>query len=227
MDSEIAIDWQLPDRKIPMSFPRFRAKYDVYDETIEYLQALVKALITARSRSAFLATIEEPALHDAFVHFRSLDHQIGQVHRDTTTEWISESREGYKHPSRAMLLEFLHLPSSTSHNALAEAMAESAYARCALVFTFTLLYGEAAGLTSVADQEALYNSYDHSIDPYITASAAKMWHDTARQRRPGRNDGPDEYHLLYLAPDTTLLTTDRKFATWVGDTGVSVRYEQN
>ena len=225
LNADIVIDWQIPKRKIPGAFAIIREKYDVFDDTVLYLQKLVNVAVSSRSRAEFEDRIQGSPLTDAHEHFRSVDKQLDESHRETIEGWIRESPVAFADPSRSMLFDVLSLPESTTHAQLCYAMAESILGCQIFVYAFMELYAEEQGINDEAGQERLYHSYDHSIDAYVAVSASKMWRHAATKQQPARNDGIDEDHLLYLPPGVTLVTSDRKFAQAVEEARVPVRFE--
>jgi hypothetical protein len=225
LNTDVAIDWQTPNRKIPAAFDLLRNAYDIFDDTNAYLQKLAELAVRCRSRAEFADRLGDSPLRDAHHHFVQLDKQIDGVYKGAMSAWLTKSRATFAHPSSNMLLETLGLSADAPHDELCEAMAKSVVGRQIVVYAYTEFYAAEAGRSDVEFQEALYHSYDHSIDAFLDATSAKMWRNAAEHRQPARNDGTDEHHLLHLFPGATLVTTDRKFAAWVAAVGVPVRYE--
>lgn len=67
----------------------------------------------------------------------------------------------------------------------------------------------------------LWDEYDGSIDAYLRGLG--WWHfDQTLGRTAGRNDGADLAHLLYLVPNSHLVTSDRSFSACANNIGLSV-----
>lgn len=225
MENKIAVDWQIPNRKIPSAFTTIRRKYDIFDDTVLYLQKVATAAISAKSLQEFSQRIAGTPLQDALDHFAELDRSLGRIHQEGLASLIAATRAHYENRSKAMLLKDLNLPESATYEAMCGAMVKSGLARQLLIYAYMELYSEEQGITERSAQDELFNSYDGSIDAYVRGSAAQLWHNLSRKKKAGRNDGVDEYHLLYVVPGVSLITTDRGFAEWASASTVPVRFE--
>src|ERR1700674_2779330 len=66
------------------AFGMIRRRYDVFNDTVAYLQELARGAIGSRERSEFEDRIKGSPLEKACEYSRDLDRRIDEVHREET-----------------------------------------------------------------------------------------------------------------------------------------------
>ena len=205
----VAVDWQFPEAKVACAFPRLRDKYDIFETRCGSLQILVDAFRASRTSKEFGRRAEGLDLSEPLEFFESYDDEYAGDYTARAIEWARESKRLFD--PNSFPAQLLGLPPTASHADYIRAFRASAFNGIIVRYGVARGVAENEGLTTEADHDELFMTYDGSIDDYLKVLSWRQF-EHALGRVPGRNDAIDVAHLLYLVPGATFVTTDRALA---------------
>jgi len=219
LNSEIAIDWAMHDniQRAAFSLP------DVYpfpDERVQSLVAMILAAVRSDSLENFLViTSKLPLKHD-LLSFKEFDERASKGWAESGADGAKQFNTAYSSPSTDELKLLLGLPVESKKSDLVTALTTSVYNTSLTRLALTESFCEDLNISDLKAQESVYNAYDGSIDAYIEAFSIRSMSSMGGQSSE-RNDGIDVLHFLYIKPNTTLVTLDKKLKSLAHALGVT------
>ena len=217
--AQIPIDWFMPDLKVYCAFVDLRRRYDTVDPRNSLLRDILREATTAKSRTELRRRLEKADLLRAFEYFEEYDTDLGTVDVESVRSSARTAREIYEKERPPEIFDELKLPPDTDFRNFQQAFRASG---------LSWDYTKVAMMTHVASrlgtidrhkQDELEDMYDRSLDPWLSALTLRF-HEQALGVTPARNDRMDIAHLMYVTPEDTLVTTDRRFAALATAAGI-------
>lgn len=222
MGGDVDIDWQMPDLRLRSAFALLRAKYDLYESRVQCVQRLLTCLATTETLSDFLRQESKLGLEHDLSYFSSFDRRISETHIEAARKWVPFNREQFRQPEIGDFLSFIGLPREASVSEAGSALGGSSFDFGLGLYALTKKFSEEEGHTDYEYHDALFKSYDQSIDLYIRAMSFQQWREIGRADMPGRNTAADLTHLEYVVDGSYVVTADDGMATQIMQAGGAV-----
>ena len=203
--SQVRIKWVFHEQILSRAFGLDDDKH--YQMLGMKLRRIKNIVLNCQSRSKFLETLENKENRNIFDHFVAWDTHISNKY--TETEWSEIKTSLKKHQKIAVfdedeIINMKKLGESLlgRHNELNYSMS---------------IWSLASSVSGEPEPMEAYNNYDQSIDIFVKAFSIQGAKDISQQRTPGRNDGADLYHLLYINEGDTLISNDNRQSEYIND----------
>lgn len=217
--ARIPLDWRLPDVQSRCAISSLRAKVDIYETRTVSLKTIVEIICTSEKITEFNERLANQKIHPGIDYFEHYDTKLGSDYLAAMKGERSRSKQVFN--SDSPFIKKLGLSPETTHDE---------YIRLLQGNNLNYIMSLGVMIDKICEEEALdikdhrprlWDEYDGSIDAYLKGLG--WWHfDQTLGRTAGRNDGADLAHLLYLVPNSHLVTSDRSFSACANNIGLSV-----
>lgn len=198
INSEIPINWNLPESIQAKAFPLVEFE----DFRIEGLKAICNILTKNDNKLKALELIE--SLDFNIKYFSNLDANYSKQFIDATITGNQNLKDTLNQTSDSILYS---LSKDFIKNLPQYRMVNESITRYAI----SIKLAEASHLDQEKDIEELYNSYDGSINIFISSFSKFTAMKGATRSIPAKNDFIDLHHLMYLGSDSKyVIVTDDK-----------------
>jgi len=219
LSARIPVDWRLPDVQSRCAFPSLRPKVDIYETRTVSLKTIVKILCTSEKINELNQRLANQRVDPGIEYFENYDTKLGTDYLAAMKDERSRSKKVFDPDS--LCIKKLGLSPEITHDEYIRLLQGSELnyimSRGAMIDKICM----EEGFNVKEHRSRLWFEYDGSIDPYLRGLG--WWHfDQTLGRTAGRNDGLDLAHLLYLVPNSHLVTSDRSFSACADKIGVSV-----
>ena len=196
-ESNVKIKWVLHEQIIARAFGVNEEK--LYNKLATKLRKVFNLILISDDNTTFLEYLDKENLKDSFDLFKRWDSHISTVHSKVDWSNIKDALQKEQHlkvfdDNEVKNLKSLGNSLNKRHRDLNFSMS---------------LWALASSATGESEPEDGYNNYDDSIDIYVVAFSNQSAIDISNQRNPGKNDGADLYHLLYLNEGDVLVSNDQ------------------
>lgn len=221
-DTDLVIDWRMPDVQLRGAFPQSRPRADIYDTRAESLRVIAGAIVQSPSRAQFQRVASKLDIPQSIGFFEKYDSELGHDYLAALTTARRQSKSLFDPASEfaRAAAEVFALPPNFTHDDYIRALQGSAINQAMSRWIIAEFTRQSDGAPAT-EQREYFMAYDGSIDPYLKALAWSHF-DTILGRTAGRNDVIDLLHLTYLVPGAHLVTADRGLANLGMSVGISV-----
>jgi hypothetical protein len=221
-DTELMIDWRMPDAQLRGAFPQSRPHVDIYDTRAESLRVIAGAVVKTATRAQFLHVASRLTVPQTIGFFEKYNSEVGEAYLAALNSARRQSKMLFDPQSdmATAVAQVFRLPPELTHDDYIGALRGSKINEAMSRWTIAEFAREAEN-ASPDEQREYFMSYDGSIDSYLKALAWSHF-DVVLGRTPGRNDVLDLLHLTYLVDGAHLVTGDRALAKLASAVGISV-----
>lgn len=217
INAKIAIALEMPFVKVAKSFTEIAANYNIRNKEAETIMRLAHRMLITSSMEEFKPQIDNDMewnrIRNAYddVVRRSINRALttGLILRE---KFVSLSNDD---------LTSLRINSILSPNNRFREFIYGDINRALSIYTLVLMYSEELGRANdVEFQRKIYDSYNGSAEPYIGALSISLLERMEKGEEPAINDTFDLDHFAYLAPNTVLITNDKRMRALATKVGV-------
>jgi hypothetical protein len=204
-DSKVKIKWVFHEQAVCRAFGVNQEK--MYSDFASKLRKIQKFIFSSDNFEGFLSNLRKNNLEKDYKLIISWDNHISRQYSETNWSSVRNSLgkdQNFEVFSEIEVESMLKLGKSLleRHRDLNYSMSKWALA---------------SSVTGHPEPEEAYNNYDFSIEIHIQSLAIQGAKDIANQRNPGKNDGSDLYHLVYLREGDTLISNDKLHLECIND----------
>nr|BDT33755.1 hypothetical protein MFMH1_34240 [Myxococcus sp. MH1] len=215
------IEWTLPDRPLALCFSEIEKNYTFTDKRPSSLQQLAQCITTSSDRDDFKTKESKLKLDFGRPYFEEYDTNFGDALIQMNRQGNPQVRDAFEKAKAGQLVT--QVPREildAGYSKFCEWFSIECRKSNESITIHGLALRAANDVTSRPTEDfigRIYNSYDGSIDAFISAfSKTAMSIGTM-----GRNEALDLAHLLFVRKDWILVTNDKKMLNSARAVGLS------
>lgn len=219
IDSRFPVVWKLPEKIKAEAFTIIEIK----ESRVIGLQKLCNELYRSENLETFITNTEKEIYNIDF--FKKLDKSYSDIFIEATLKGNQELKNIYTEQRVNNGKEFEDYAKQIVKSLASEVDANNA-------ITIKVIAGHLAAQASKDDdlltEGEVYNSYNHSIDIFMTAFSLFSAKKSGELGTPAKNDYTDLNHLLYLGsnPNLSIVTNDNMILKITAQSKTLLEYKQ-
>jgi hypothetical protein len=215
--SKIPVIPEMPLVRVSQSFPVIGSMYEIENSEMAVISRLAELMVaTARVEDFRPQIVSDPEWDKIRTEYK----RIAQRHVRNAIIRRKEFRDAFASAPDQMLKD-LHIDPGIPRDQRLRAFIDGDLNRSTTIYALTLTLSEQIGRDNDPDyQEAIYNSYDGSAEPYVRALSTALLDRIERGETPAINDAYDTDHFAYLSSDVLLVTDDVRMRALAARAGI-------
>jgi hypothetical protein len=227
--SLVSVDWRLPDDPLATSFKWMTDNCFLKENRLESLKSIADLVISSDSLGDFCQREATAKLPFPLEFWKEFDVLFGQAYIEISRTTGIEVKAAFD-LAKGGEGKVGHIGAAAKNMTYPEFCRwfASEHALLNRAATVRALAQRLAVMVKPSDNPsedlvaAIYNSYDGSIDVFVSAFSWRVMTDHGDGRNPARNDALDLAHLLYLKVGVPLSTGDKTMGETAQAAGVKV-----